>query len=67
MPCQRGFRALAHTCVAPFPYVSLRIITPNEEKAEPWLGARVPAVWEWTSCVVVGENGKYTKVEPGQF
>jgi len=47
--------------------VSPRILTPDEENAAPWLQAKVPAAWEWTPCVVVGEDGKYTKVEPAQF
>jgi hypothetical protein len=47
--------------------VNPRVLTPGEEKAAPWLQAKVPAVWEWTPCVVVDDDGKYTKVEPGQF
>jgi len=44
-----------------------RVLTPEEETAKPWLIAKVPAVWEWTPCVVVGYDGKYTKVEPSEF
>lgn len=47
--------------------VNPRVLTPVEEAAKPWLTARVPAVWEWTPCVVVSDDGKYTKVEPSQF
>jgi hypothetical protein len=47
--------------------VNPHLLAPDEEKTAPWLEAKVPAAWEWTPCVVVGEDGKYTKVEPGQF
>jgi hypothetical protein len=47
--------------------VGPRVLTPEEEKAAPWLKAKVPAVWEWTPCVVVDEDGKYMKVVPSEF
>jgi hypothetical protein len=43
--------------------VNPRILTPEETKAAPWLAAPSPAVWEWTACVVVDEQGHHTKVE----
>ncbi|MEO8289103.1 MAG: hypothetical protein ABI670_22070 [Chloroflexota bacterium] len=43
------------------------ILTADEEQAAPWLQAHVPAVWEWTPCVVVDEAGAYTKVDPVDF
>lgn len=47
--------------------VNPRILTAEETKTAPWLTAPPPAVWEWTPCVVVDDQGKYMKVEPSQF
>jgi hypothetical protein len=44
-----------------------RVLTSDEEGAKPWLRALNPAIWEWTPCVVVEENGAYTKVERQAF
>ena len=45
--------------------VVCRVLTPEEEVGKPWVGAGSPALWEWTPCVVVGEDGGYEKVEVG--
>ena len=42
-------------------------LTPEELAAKPWLQAPAPAIWEWTPCVMVAEDGSYTKVAPGEF
>ncbi|HYP21780.1 MAG TPA: hypothetical protein VEY08_17050 [Chloroflexia bacterium] len=42
-------------------------LTPEELAARPWLQASAPAIWEWTPCVVVAEDGTYTKVAPEEF
>jgi hypothetical protein len=42
-------------------------LTPEEIAAQPWLQAPAPAIWEWTPCVVVSEDGSYTKVSPQEF
>ncbi|HVF99539.1 MAG TPA: hypothetical protein VND68_06855 [Chloroflexia bacterium] len=42
-------------------------LTPEELAARPWLQAPAPAIWEWTPCVVVAEDGTYTKVAPEEF
>lgn len=47
--------------------VKPRMLTPDEEKAAPWLTAPSPAMWEWTPCVIVGEEGNYNKVAPSEF
>lgn len=47
--------------------VTCRVLTPEEEAAKPWLGAGSPAIWEWTPCVLVQENGAYEKVAPENF
>jgi hypothetical protein len=44
-----------------------RVLADEEVKAAPWLQARNPAVWEWTPCVVAGEDGAYTKVGREEF
>ena len=36
-------------------------------EAKPWLTAPNPAVWEQTPCVVVDDDGSYTKVARDQF
>ncbi len=48
-------------------HVKPRVLSLDEEKAAPWLKAKVPAIWEWTPCVVVDDEGKYTRVEPAEF
>ncbi|MGA7730473.1 MAG: hypothetical protein WCD37_04275 [Chloroflexia bacterium] len=47
--------------------VACRVLTPEEEVGKPWVAAGSPALWEWTPCVVVGEDGGYEKVEVGEF
>jgi hypothetical protein len=47
--------------------VNPRVLTAGEVEAAPWLTARVPAVWEWTPCVIVDAEGRYTKVAPSDF
>ncbi len=47
--------------------VTCRVLSAEEEEQKPWMTARSPAVWEWTPCVAVREDGKYVKVEPGVF
>jgi hypothetical protein len=47
--------------------VNPRFLTSDEEKAAPWLTAKVPAVWEWTPCVIVDDDGHHTKVAPSDF
>lgn len=44
-----------------------RALSEDEEKAKPWMQAKNPAVWEWTPCVVVGEDSAYTKVSREEF
>lgn len=43
------------------------VLTPDEEQSAPWSTAPEPAVWEWTPCVVVDEDGTYTKVARDAF
>jgi hypothetical protein len=38
------------------------VLTPAEAAITPWLTAPNPAVWEWTPCVIVHEDGSYEKV-----
>jgi hypothetical protein len=47
--------------------VACRVLAPEEEGAKPWLTVGSPSIWEWTPCVVVGEDGSFEKVEPGEF
>lgn len=47
--------------------VNPRLLTPEETEAAPWLTAHVPAVWEWTPCIIVNSTDDYTKVDPSQF
>lgn len=48
--------------------VSCTPLTPEEEAAKPWMTVGSPAIWEWTPCVVVADDGEsYTKVEPDEF
>ena len=47
--------------------VSCHALSEDEEKAKPWLTAGSPAIWEWTPCVVVDEDGNYKKVTPEEF
>ncbi len=42
-------------------------LTPEQLAARPWLQARAPAAWESTPCVVVAEDGSYTRVPPQEF
>lgn len=42
-------------------------LTPEETARKPWLRAPAPAIWEWTPCVVVSEDGTYRKVDPAEF
>ncbi|HEX8227907.1 MAG TPA: hypothetical protein VF826_01195 [Chloroflexia bacterium] len=42
-------------------------LTPEELIAKPWLQAPAPAIWEWTPCVRVTEDGAYSKVSPQEF
>ena len=42
-------------------------LTQEEIDSKPWLSASIPAAWEWTPCVVVGEDGVYTRVSPTEF
>ena len=44
-----------------------RVLTEAEEAEMPWLHTKNPAVWEWTSCVVVEEDGSYKKVDRADF
>jgi hypothetical protein len=44
-----------------------RALSEDQQKATPWLRAENPAVWEWTPCIVVDENGAYTKVSREEF
>jgi hypothetical protein len=47
--------------------VECRVLTAEEEGTKPWVAVGSPALWEWTPCVVVGEDGGYEKVEVGEF
>jgi hypothetical protein len=39
----------------------------KEVQSKIWLQAPPPAVWEWTPCIVVNEDGSYAKVNPSDF
>ncbi|MDQ2809277.1 MAG: hypothetical protein M3Z04_20575 [Chloroflexota bacterium] len=58
-PNDLSYLAVLHT--AP------RLLTPQEVAAAPWLGPPRPPVWEPTNCVIVHDDGGYTKVTPAQF
>jgi hypothetical protein len=36
-------------------------------QAKPWVEAPNPAVWEWTPCVIVNDDGSYTKTKRDAF
>jgi hypothetical protein len=42
--------------------IEAAVLTPAEVANTPWLTAPNPAVWEWTPCVIVHEDGSYEKV-----
>jgi hypothetical protein len=47
--------------------VQCRTLTPEEEAQKRWLTAPSPAIWEWTPCVIVNDDGSYEKVDPQTF
>lgn len=50
--------------------VKLAITTELDEEevqSKIWLDAPPPAVWERTPCIVVDEDGNYSKVNPSEF
>lgn len=47
--------------------VAPRVLGQAEVESAPWRAARTPSAWESTPCVVVDEQGKYTKVDRSAF
>ena len=42
-------------------------ITAEDVAAKPWLQAPTPAIWEWTPCVAVSQDGSYERVPRESF